>query len=161
MLSTLSTVIHNLSSQSNILTILHNATVQSRSDYPPNAEASSSRQPYQSPGVALSSVFQSNPLKPALGKIFDQYTSLHVMLSPMPKTQQDAELLYSIREDSLGRTEVQYSIVLEVLKDETPNPGGSLPRRFGQMEQLWVPLVIRPDGLGLKHAFYHDATEQM
>jgi hypothetical protein len=76
------------------------------------------------------------------------------MLSPMPKTREDAEVLYGRDEDSLSISHVGYCTILEVLKDETPNLGEERStRRFGQREQRWVGLVVSSDGLYLRHAF--------
>jgi hypothetical protein len=104
--------------------------------------------------ISLSSVFSSNLTKPALGKVFDQFPSLHLMLSSMPKTQDDAEVLYGQDENSLSPSHVNYCTVLEVLKDETPNLGVCRSaNRFGVREQRWVALAVSDDGLSLRHAF--------
>lgn len=154
MLATLSTIIHNLSSQSNILTVLHNSTVSSKSPYSTNPDTLSSSHQLQNPSVFLSSVFTSNPLKPALGRVFDQFPSLHIMLSSMPKARQDAEVLFGQNKDGPDRSHVEYCVILEVLKDETPNLGsGRSTGRFGQREQRWVPLAASDDGLSLVPAF--------
>ena len=154
MLGTLSTIIHNLSSQSNIITILHNSTVSSKSPYSSNPEALSSRHQPQNPNISLSSVFSSNPLKPALGRVFDQFPSLHIMLSSMPKTRQDAELLFGQSKDAPGRSHIEYCTILEVLKDEAPNIGSERSTsRFGEREQRWAPLTVSDDRLSLVPAF--------
>lgn len=154
MLSTLSTIIHNMSSQSNILTILSNSTISAKSSYLTNLDAPPSRYQMQNSNISLASVFGSNPLKPALGRIFDQFPSLHIMLSPIPQKRDDAEILFGQNEDIPSNSYIQYCTILEVLKDETPNLGqGRSERRFGQREQRWVPLSISEDGLSFKSAF--------
>ncbi|KAF8848676.1 hypothetical protein BDZ45DRAFT_635456, partial [Acephala macrosclerotiorum] len=116
----LSHQIHTLSHTLNHLTILHNSTTLSRtpssSTYPQN--------PLKQP--SLKSIFASNPLKPSLGSLFSQFPSLHVLCSSLPKTREDAELLF-VRDDQDGPLEpgkVGYCCVVEVLKDEAPNLGG-------------------------------------
>lgn len=72
----------------------------------------------------------------------------------MPKTREDAEVLYGRGEDSLSLSDVGYCTILEVLKDETPNLGeGRSTRRLGEREQRWVGLVVSSDGLYLRSAF--------
>jgi hypothetical protein len=76
------------------------------------------------------------------------------MLSSMPKTRRDAEILYGQDEETPNKSHVEYCTILEVLKDETPNLGhGRSSRRLGDRERQWVGLVISDDGLGLRHAF--------
>lgn len=73
------------------------------------------------------------------------------MLSPMPKTREDSEIMYG---QALSRSHIKYCTILEVLKDETPNLGkGRSTRILGDREQRWVPLVTSDDGLSLTHAF--------
>jgi hypothetical protein len=154
MLGTLSTIIHNMSSQSNILTILRNSTISAKSPYLANPNAPPSRYQVPNSAIPLPSVFGSNPLKPALGRIFEQFPSLHIMLSSMPRTRDDAEILFGQNNDVPGNSRIEYCTILEVLKDETPNLGkGRSETRFGEREQKWVPLSISEDGLSFKPAF--------
>lgn len=76
------------------------------------------------------------------------------MLSSIPKTRGDAEILYGQDRDTRSKSHIEYCTILEVLKDETPNLGHSgSSRRFGPREGHWVGLVVSDDGVGLKHAF--------
>jgi hypothetical protein len=74
----------------------------------------------------------------------------------LPKSREDAEILYGRDEDSLPLYpgSVKYCTVVEVLKDETPNLGeGKEKRWFGWREQRWTAVEISPDGLELNGAF--------
>jgi hypothetical protein len=104
------------------------------------------------------SIFTGARVKPALGQIFDQFLDLHIFIHRLPKSRADAEILYgdapSLSED------INYAYVCEILKDETPNLDLFLSpqvegkkRKFGWREEMWVPLLIREDGLGFRDAF--------
>jgi hypothetical protein len=101
-------------------------------------------------------------VKPALGQIFTQFPDLHLLLSSLPKTRRDAELLYGRDEDPLSgnQDKVNYCCVVEVLKDETPNletgdekGEGSEGKRLGWREQRWTAVEATGDGTALVGAF--------
>lgn len=77
----------------------------------------------------------------------------------MPKTREDAEILYgddgAIR--LLSTQDVKYCLVFEVLKDETPILGGKTGR-FGDREQRWTAVEVTPEGVGLVSAFQERGT---
>ncbi|TGO09858.1 hypothetical protein BTUL_0152g00130 [Botrytis tulipae] len=135
LLSLLSRTFHTLTRTQNILTILHNTTTSTKSTF---ANQHPSRQP--SPPT-IQSIFTSTAQKPSLGRIFDDFLNLHIMISKLPKKREDAEMLYA-RDDNtshVGNEDVAYSFVFEVLRDECPVLGGErkLGRRFGDREQRW------------------------
>jgi len=111
----------------------------------------------QAPKHVAKSIFPSNTKKPSLGQIFAQFPSLHLFLSSLPKTREDADLLYSQDENSvaLESEHVGYCTVVEVLKDETPILGSDREkgRKFGWREQRWTALEVTGDGTGLVGAF--------
>lgn len=73
------------------------------------------------------------------------------MLSSMPKTRVDAEIMYGQTHD---RSHIKNCTILEVLKDEVPNLGeGRSSRIFGDREQQWAALVTSDNGLSLRDAF--------
>lgn len=178
LLATLSRTLHTLSQTANILTILHNSTVSSKPPpsthtTPTTAHPLPTRPPQPQPPIPPPSLFPSNPIKPALGRIFDQFPSIHLLLSPLPKTREDAEALYAPDSRSLSpfhtspntnthaqeHDVVQYCIVCEVLKDETPDVragragGGRSRERFGAREQRWAALEVGRGGVALVSAF--------
>ncbi|RKF72585.1 hypothetical protein GcM3_097024 [Golovinomyces cichoracearum] len=113
-LALLSKKMHDLTWKQNMLTLLHNTTASSRT--PLNASENN-----YSPAVKSVSMFSSNPLKPALGQVFAQFTSLHLLFSPLPRTSQDIKLLYQpkIHLNTADEIEtVNYVTVIEILKDE-------------------------------------------
>ncbi|KAF7915220.1 uncharacterized protein EAE98_011305 [Botrytis deweyae] len=149
LLSLLSQTLHTLTHTHNILTILHNSTLPTKSHF---AIPHPSRQPQPPhphphppppPPPTIQSIFPSPSQKPSLGRIFDDFLNLHILISKLPKKREDAELLYC-RDDNtftsrVGNEEVAYSFVFEVLRDECPVLGGErkLGRRFGDREQRW------------------------
>jgi hypothetical protein len=95
-------------------------------------------------------------VKPAFGQIFSQFLELHLFLSSLPKSREDAEILYGHHEDSLPLQPglLRYCTMVEVLKDETPNLGGGKEKRpLGWREQRWTAVELSPDGLNLRGAF--------
>jgi hypothetical protein len=100
------------------------------------------------------SIFASNShLRPALGKLFSDIPSLHLLLSRLPKNRADAKILYGSDADdgSARRMAVDYVSVVEVLKDAD----GRLTRhgRWESREQRWAAFVLENEGLGIKDAF--------
>jgi hypothetical protein len=163
LLSLLSITLHTLTHTTNTLTLLHNTVVPSKSTYP--TATSHTRGPQVQQPV---SIFLSNPVKPALGQVFTQFPELHLLVSRLPKTRRDAEVLYGRDEDGDGgsgeRDGVGYCWVVEVLKDETPNLGseredevgkgkGKEWKRFGWREQRWTAVETTEDGTALVGAF--------
>lgn len=180
LLTLLSKTLTAQSQTSNILTILHNTTIPSNpsisytttttSNNPynftnPHEQSRSTRHIHQNP-----SLFPSNPLKPALGQIFTQFPSLHLFLSALPKTTRDAELLYGGNPSTAATPiaeNIQYSTVLEILKDETPSiplssspistptstPSPPIRKPFASRESLWLALEPNKERTALKAAF--------
>ncbi|KAE8442349.1 hypothetical protein EG329_003420 [Mollisiaceae sp. DMI_Dod_QoI] len=107
------------------------------------------------------------------GTLFTQFPSLHIFHSPIPKTREDAEVLYGREADDapLEPGMVGYCTVVEVLKDETANlgfgadvgvgkegegEGKGKGRRFGWREQRWCAVEVWDEdgvGVGLRGAF--------
>ncbi|KAF5873277.1 putative fasciclin domain family protein [Botrytis fragariae] len=145
LLSLLSRTLHTLTHTQNILTILHNTTISTKSNFttqqpsrqppPPNLH------PHPPPPPTIQSIFTSTAQKPSLGRIFDDFLNLHIMISKLPKKREDAEIFYC-RDGTtshFGNEDVACSFVFEVLRDECPVLGGDrkLGRRFGDREQRW------------------------
>ncbi|TGO21514.1 hypothetical protein BPAE_0215g00060 [Botrytis paeoniae] len=138
LLSLLSRTLHTLTHTQNILTILHNTTISTKSNF---ANQKPSRHPLPPPPLPIiQSIFSSTAHKPSLGRIFDDFLDLHIMISKLPKKREDAEILYC-RDDTpyFGNEDVAYSFLFEVLRDECPVLGGDrkLGRKFGDREQRW------------------------
>jgi len=179
LLTLLSSTLHTMTHTSNILTILHNSTVPSKSTstanytYPTTTTAPRKQHSRQPQIPSPSSIFPSNPNKPALGQIFTQFPELHLSISKLPKMRGDAEVLYGQDGESLPsyQKEVKYCFVVEVLKDETPNLGVEVGdesgngkgkaseaemgkgKRFGWREQRWTAVDLMADGTGFLGAF--------
>ncbi|APA12045.1 hypothetical protein SS1G_14192 [Sclerotinia sclerotiorum 1980 UF-70] len=145
LLSLLSRTLHTLTHTQNILTILHNTTISTKINYTkPGAR--------QAP-PAIQSIITSVAQKPSLGRIFDDFLDLHIMISKIPKRRADAEILYG--QDEKFSEEVNYCFVFEVLRDECPILGGDrgLGRKFGDREQRWGLFEIGNEGMELVDAF--------
>lgn len=155
LLTNLSPIIHTQAHSNNILTILHNGTTKSAYSSRIDAPSTARRQPQQTQ-VSLTSIFTGNPVKPALGRIFDQFTELHLLLSQIPKTREDAEMLYGQDNSPFNSPAIEYCTVVEVLKDETPNLGDGM--KFGAREQRWAAVKEAKDGLGLVSSFQEKGT---
>jgi hypothetical protein len=137
LLSTFSRTLHTLSQTHNILTILLNsfktpfASHQNQNQQPPS-RVSIPKNPI--------SVFAATTSRPALGRLFSDLCALHLLITHVPKTAKDAELLYASPPDPDGAdeeprplmrelpqqqqatiSEVEYAFVIEVLKDTTPH----------------------------------------
>ncbi|PQE21274.1 fasciclin domain family protein [Rutstroemia sp. NJR-2017a WRK4] len=147
LLSLLSRIIHTLTHTQNLLTILHNSTISTistKTNYP------TSRRPAAPP--TIQSIFTaSTHLKPSLGRIFDQFVDLHVMISRIPKYREDAEMAYAGGD---GR-EANECLIFEVLRDECPVSAGdrAAGRRFADREERWGCFEIGTDGVQLRDAF--------
>lgn len=89
--------------------------------------------------------------------MFAQFPDLHILLSPLPKSREDADVLYG-QDDDANDARVQYCTIFEVLKDETPNLGSQGEKKFGWREQRWAALEVSKDGLGLVSAFQDTGT---
>jgi hypothetical protein len=131
LLSTFSRTLHTLSQTHNILTILLNILT-----YPPARGSSrgASRPSASRLPTKPISIFAATTARPALGRLFSDLCALHLLVTSVPKTPKDAELLYvsppdpSDEDESRmpqGREErmtgVEYAFVVEVLKDTTPD----------------------------------------
>ncbi|TEY73036.1 hypothetical protein BOTCAL_0084g00150 [Botryotinia calthae] len=139
LLSLLSQTLHTLTHTQNILTILHNTTISTKANF---TSQQLPRQP-PPPPPTIQSIFSSPGQKPALGRIFDDFLNLHIMISKLPKKREDVEIL-SRRDDHTSHfgnenEHVMYSFILEVLRDECPVLGGDrrLGRRFGDRDERW------------------------
>ncbi|KAJ8066784.1 hypothetical protein OCU04_004172 [Sclerotinia nivalis] len=146
LLSLLSRTLHTLTHTQNILTILHNTTISTKINYTkPGAR--------QVP-PATQSIITSTAQKPSLGRIFDDFLDLHIMISKIPKRREDSEVLYGQDENFPGH-EVNSCFVFEVLRDECPVLGGDrdLGRRFGDREQRWGLFEVGNEGMELVDAF--------
>ena len=62
------------------------------------------------------SIFASTAILPALGKTFASFVDLHLLLSVLPKTKQDARILYG-EQSSYIVQKVTFAYVLEVVMD--------------------------------------------
>jgi hypothetical protein len=183
LLTLLSLTLHTMAHTRNILTLLHNSTVPTKSStstsnytHPTTTSnlTTSRNQNHQSRQPQIpTSIFPSNTTKPALGQIFTQFPELHLFISKLPKGRGDAEILYGHDEDSVsvlqGSVNVEYCFVVEVLKDETPNLGTQDERdkgkgkevdredgkgkKFGWREQRWTAVDVTADGTGFEGAF--------
>lgn len=130
------------------------AQPESNKYIPPSLQKS-----YQAPALP-SSIFASNPLKPALGQLFAPFPMLHLFLSTLPKSRADIDNVYGRsghdnESASLDSREVEYCTVLEVLKDETPILGTDKEkgRKFGWREQKWTALEVDSAGIGFVGTF--------
>ena len=183
LLTLLSLTLHTMTHTSNILTILHNGTLPSKTSSTPHTyptatsmgtNSRNQNQNLRQPQIPNpSSIFLSNPAKPALGQIFTQFPELHLFISKLPKRREDAEVLYGGDEEPLPgfQKEVEYCFVVEVLKDETPNLGSTSRtesgrskgkegddgrekgKKFGWREQRWTAVDVTTDGTGFVGAF--------
>ncbi|KAF7908184.1 uncharacterized protein EAF01_003939 [Botrytis porri] len=154
LLSLLSRTLHTLTHTQNILTILHNTTISTKSNF---TTQQPSRQPPPPPPLpTIHSIFSSTAQKPSLGRIFDDFLNLHIMISKLPKKREDAENLYC-RDDTshFGNEDVAYSFVFEVLRDECPVLGRDrkLGRKFGDREQRWGVFEMGDGGIESLEAF--------
>jgi hypothetical protein len=175
-LTLLSLTIHTMTHTSNILTILHNGASPSKSTatsntYPTTTTTPRNQHQRQPQIQNPSSIFPSNPVKPALGQIFTQFPELHLFISRLPKKREDAEALYGQDEESSSgyQKDVKCCYVVEVLKDETPNlsstsgegvgmgkdvdDGNEKGVKFGWREQRWTAVEMTDDGTGFMGAF--------
>ncbi|KAB8294752.1 hypothetical protein EYC80_006714 [Monilinia laxa] len=154
LLCLLSRTLHTLTHTQNILTILHNSTISTKINFTKHG----TRQP---PPPAIQSVFTSTAQKPSLGRIFDEFLDLHVMVSKVPKLREDAEVLYG--QDENLQNEVSHCLVFEVLRDECPVLGKdrALGRRFGDREQRWGLFEIGIEGTSLVDAFQSEITRDV
>ncbi|CAD6445625.1 d5477f8a-2a53-4c85-81ca-dfc21b3ec509 [Sclerotinia trifoliorum] len=146
LLSLLSRTLHTLTHTQNILTILHNTTISTKINYTkPGA--------LQAP-PAIQSIITSTAQKPSLGRIFDDFLDLHIMISKIPKTKADAEVLYG-QDENFPEEQVNYCFVFEVLRDECPILGEDrgLERKFGDREQRWGLFEVGNEGMELVDAF--------
>ncbi|KAM3075915.1 hypothetical protein ACMFMG_006571 [Clarireedia jacksonii] len=151
LLSLLSKTIHTLTHTQNLLTILHNSTISAKTNYSNSA-----------PPTIQSIFTPSTHLKPSLGRIFDQFVDLHVMISKVPKFREDAEMAYAgaaadqveIREGG-GSSKVNECLIFEVLRDECPvsEEDREAGRKFADREEKWGCFEIGTDGLELRDAF--------
>ncbi|KAF7954681.1 hypothetical protein EAE96_005800 [Botrytis aclada] len=142
LLSLLSQTLHTLTHTQNILTILHNTTVSTSSRSNFTTQPSSRQPPPPPPPPNIHSIFPSTTQKPSLGRIFDDFLNLHILISKLPTKREDAETPYCRDGNTshFGNEEdVAYSFVFEVLRDECPLLGGDRKagRRFGDREQRW------------------------
>ncbi|KAG9241734.1 hypothetical protein BJ878DRAFT_212749 [Calycina marina] len=71
----------------------------------------------------LTSIFASNAIAPALGRTFDQFVELHVLVG------------------CVGDAGENPVTVIEVLKDEAPDLGAER-RGLGSREQRWAPVAV-------------------
>ncbi|TGO47800.1 hypothetical protein BCON_0263g00110 [Botryotinia convoluta] len=149
LLSLLSRTLHTLTHTQNILTILHNTTISTKSNFINQQPSRQPPPPPPPPPPTIQSIFNSTAQKPSLGRIFDDFLHLHIMISKLPKKREDAEILYC-RDDTshFGNEDVAYSFVFEVLRDECPVLGGDrkLGRRFGDREQRWGVFEMGGEG---------------
>jgi hypothetical protein len=136
---------------------MHNGATSTKTSYTSYIEPSNRRQPQQQP-KSLSSIFTANPIKPALGRIFDQFAELHILMSPMPKRREDAELLYGQDDSPFRSGTVEHCTVVEVLKDETPDLGTGRLGGFGKRERRWAAVQEASDGLSLVASFQDKGT---
>ncbi|RDL41077.1 uncharacterized protein BP5553_01056 [Venustampulla echinocandica] len=146
LLDSLSLALHTLSRKQNILTLLHNSAVDINSYHPQHQKPQANKNPLPPPPTP--SVFRSNPRKPALGKLFEQFPQLHIFISALPMRRRDAEILYGGEKDE---EDVRLCWVIEVLKDECPklNLLGMGNKKatgrgdeFGGREGMWMPVDI-------------------
>lgn len=151
LLCLLSRTLRTLTHAQNILTVLHNSTISTKINF----TKPGTRQP---PPPAIQSIFTSAVEKPSLGRIFDEFLDLHVMISKVPKSREDAEVLYG--QDENLQNEVSHCLVFEVLRDECPvlSKDRALGRRFGDREQRWGLFEIGIEGTGVVDAFQNGIT---
>ncbi|RAL59070.1 hypothetical protein DID88_008988 [Monilinia fructigena] len=154
LLCLLSRALHTLAHTQNILTILHNSTISTKINF----TKPGTRQP---PPPAIQSIFTFTAQKPSLGRVFDEFLDLHVMVSKVPKLREDAEVLYG--QDENLQNEVSHCLVFEVLRDECPVLGKdrALGRRFADREQRWGLFEISIEGTGLVDAFQSEVTRDV
>ena len=62
------------------------------------------------------SIFASTTFRPALGKTFASFIDLHLLLSVLPRTKQDARILYGAQSNHAFQ-KVKFAHVLEVMTD--------------------------------------------
>lgn len=110
-----------LSQDHDICTLLINNVVAKRSS--PNiahiTATSSEAQQYVSEQYHFQdhpSIFASTAIRPVLGKTFTSFVDLHLLLSVLPKTKQDARILYGEQSKHIVQ-KVTYVYALEVMMD--------------------------------------------
>jgi hypothetical protein len=168
LLITLSSAIHSYALSSNALTILHNTTTASHPSHESSLYPNQQRSQKEAKTPPPSSIFLSATQKPSLGHVFNQFPSLHVLLSLLPKTRAYAKALYAPSEDE-HPSRVGYCTVVEVLKDETPILGSDRmrnsnenvkgrERKFAWREQSWTAVEVNETGVGFVGAFQDQGT---
>ncbi|RKF62669.1 hypothetical protein OnM2_031029 [Erysiphe neolycopersici] len=149
-LKLLSQKLHIFTRERNILSLLHNTTVHS--NIPPTNPHIFNLQSHNT-----KSIFPSNSLKPALGQIFAQFTSLHLFFSSLPRARKDANIVYQKTKhpnSNLKLDLASYTIVIEVLKDDSSNSSFvSKGRTIGWREGKWIAVDLNKDMIDFNHAF--------
>jgi len=150
LLSTFSRTLHTLSQTHNILTILLNTLTYQPARGPSGGASrhSASRLP-----TKPISIFAATTARPALGRLFSDLCALHLLVTSVPKTPKDAELLYVSppepsdddeesrmpRGRDEGKTGVEYAFVVEVLKDTTPDLSSWLELSLSSRDTASIP----------------------
>jgi hypothetical protein len=80
------------------------------------------------------SIFMDNTIRPALGKTFTYFLDLHVLLSVLPKTRRDVELLYS--------SQTSFDRRNNILKPDLVNILEVVSDRYDGRVGKWASFVI-------------------
>ena len=115
LLTPLSHTLYHLTKSRNILTIVHNGVVPLKSLH--NQQYNNNQQQQKQQPEPTFSAFEStnSTLKPALGKVFEQFIDLHILISEIPRRREDAEELFAGDEE---KKEVRWINVVEVVRDD-------------------------------------------
>lgn len=129
LLSLISRSLHMLTVKGNVLTVVHNTTVSTR----PFTVREDGKKVVG--GDGKKGLFQeATGKKAALGRVFEGWCDVHLLVSKMPARRIDAELLYGEEEYGEGKSKEDASsrLVVEVLRDEEIRRGG-----VGEREGRW------------------------
>lgn len=133
----------------NILNLIHNTTVISN---PPPFK--SNNLPFRSDNAM--SIFPSNRIKPALGQIFAQFTSLHLLFSSLPRTSKDTNLVYQKIQRPNRKSELDLAtnvLVIEVLKDNC-SQSSVISEGIGWREGRWTAVDLSKDKTDFIRTFH-------
>lgn len=138
-LTTLTLTLRSIASTQNLSVVLQNTVIST-------ARPNTTARTYHS-----SSVFAGTNVRPSLGLIFDDMIQLHVMATKVPRSREDAEMLYgedgdSEEDQSNGyrasrrkQLSLSYCTIFEVLKDTCPFYSSS-NRGTDDPSQSWAQL---------------------
>ncbi|KAK3079472.1 hypothetical protein LTS18_004781, partial [Coniosporium uncinatum] len=111
-----------LTNQHNLCAILLNGVISPR-------QAPTLKEPILLPVAEQVSIFASNALRPALGKVVGNFVDVHLLVGALPRAKKDAEAVYDGRK---VRGKVEMVEVVEVVQD-----------RYGGRVGRWAGFGVR------------------